>query len=84
MMHGQTKIMFVCICRLRYPACNEGQIQKFSNSKCTSISASELFIIRNITDSCIAILGVFFESIRVKVKVLIPVKSKKAQGEIEV
>jgi len=22
MMHGQTKMKFVCICSLRYPACN--------------------------------------------------------------
>jgi len=39
---------------------HEEQIKKFSNSKC-SISASEHFTIRNITDSFIRILGVFWK-----------------------
>ena len=39
---------------------HEGKIQKFSNSKC-SIPASEPFRIRNITDPCNAILGIFWK-----------------------
>ena len=58
---------------------HEGQIQTFSNSKC-SIAASEPFIIRNIPDSCMAISGIFWKY-KGKGKGTYPCPSQEGVGE---